>query len=108
LTQINEPIEIRAPEGVQKPGLPEDIPLIEGAEDISAIGDMVSFSVARSTEDVSEFYTEAFADNGWAAEEAEGALPGLLTFTKDTRTATLMIAEEDGRSNVIIMLAAGE
>ncbi len=102
LTDINEPITIKPPERVEKPGLPEDIPLIDGATEVSAIGGMVTFEVKKSMEDVVEFYEEEMKANGWEMDEP--VIPGMLDFSKDGRTAGFMIVEEEDLTGVIIFL----
>ncbi len=80
---INQPIDIQAPEGVEMPGLPDDIPMIAGAQNVSAIGQMVTFEVEQPLDDVAAFYTQAMADNGWQKGEAM-PVPGMMQFTRAT------------------------
>lgn len=106
LEAINEPITISAPEGVAKPGLPDDIPLMEGATEVSAFGQMVSFTVEKPVSDVAAYYKEAMKDNGWTM--GESIIEEMQNYTKDGRTATIMIsqAEEENanKSSVVIMV----
>jgi len=103
LTDINQPIAIQAPEGVEKPGLPKDIPLMEGATDINAMSGFVIFTVARSVEDVVTFYESALQDEGWKIENVEAS--GMLGATKDTRTVSIMVSDQDdGSSQVMISI----
>lgn len=106
-SDINQPIEITAPEGVQV-GLPEDIPLIEGAEELTAIGSIVSFQVAKSAQEVSDYYIATMQDNGWTYKSDESMPPMLHSFAKGERQASLMLGEEDGRTSVTVMVGEPE
>jgi hypothetical protein len=100
---MNKPITIEPPEGVSKTGLPDDIPLIEGATEVVSISGMVNFQVAKTVTEVTEYYTEAMDDNGWKTGDTSG-IPGMLSFTKDKRTAQFMINEDGGTTAVIIIV----
>jgi hypothetical protein len=104
LTDINEDITIEAPEGVDMPGLPEDIPLMDGATEVNAITGITSFQVPATLEEVTAFYQEAMPDNGWTQAEGGGAIPSMLSYEKDGRTATIMMGAEDGETSVTIMV----
>jgi len=107
ITAINKPIKIEAPEGVEKTGLPEDIPLIDGAYEVNAIMGIVSFKVDMAVAEVSEFYKGAMPRNGWTAEEG-AAIPNMLAFGKGDRTVTFMLGEEDSTTSVTIMVNEDE
>nr|MBC7244325.1 hypothetical protein [Chloroflexota bacterium] len=100
LTDINKPITIEAPEGV-KPAMPVDIPIIDGATELSAISGFISFKTTKSVEEVSAFYATQMPANGW--NKGEEAIPGMMSFTKDGRTAQIMIQVEEGKTMVVIM-----
>ncbi len=102
LTDINAPITIEAPEGVAKPDMPEDIPMMDGATDVTSFDTITSFSVAASEDQVVEFYKTQMAAQGWKMEES--IIPTMMDFTKGDRRATIMIAEEGGVTSVTIML----
>lgn len=109
LLEVNEPIEITAPEGVAAPGLPEDIPMMDGATDFAAFGTMATFTVEGAVDDVVAYYESALADNGWTYAEDRSFAPTMLTFTKGSRSATVMVSDnEDGTVGVTIMTEEGE
>lgn len=100
LTDINQPIRITAPEGVQ-PAMPEDIPVMEDAVDLTAIAGIVAYKTARSIEDITAFYEAQMPTQGWTKAQSE--IPGVLSFTKGARQATVMIQTEDGKTTVTVM-----
>ncbi|MBC7261211.1 MAG: hypothetical protein H5T63_04275, partial [Chloroflexi bacterium] len=103
LMDINKPITIEAPAGV-KPPMPEDIPVVADATELSAGFGIVTYKTAQSVEAVTAFYEAQMPAYGWA--KAESAIPGFLSFTKGERTAQVMIQSEEGKTTVTIM--AGE
>jgi len=103
ITEINKPITIEPPTGV-KPAMPEDIPVIEGATELTAVSGFVSYKTTKSVAEVTAFYEQAMPAKGWA--KSEGGIEGMLSFTKGERKATVMIQSEEGKTTVTIM--AGE
>ena len=90
---INKPVDIEKPEGAQEAGLPEDIPLIDGAAEVNTIGPMVMFKVAQPQAEVIAYYEQQMTKNGWAKEDAP--VPMMMTFTKGERTAQVIVGEGD-------------
>jgi len=102
VTEINEPISITAPEGVEKPGLPEDVPLMPGAANVSSFAGISSFEIDATAAEVTEFYMEALEDNGWTYESS--MIETMHTFSKEGRSLTLMVDDESTPTTVTIML----
>jgi len=102
LTDINAPITIEAPQGVAKPGLPEDIPMMDGATDITSFDTFTSFTVAASEDEVISFYKAQMTTKGWKMEES--MIPTMMNFTKGDHSATIMITGEGETTSVTIML----
>jgi len=102
LSDINAPITIKAPEGVAKPGMPEDIPLMDGATDITSLDTFTNFTVSASEDDVISFYKTKMVTQGWKMEES--MMPTMMNFTKGDRSVTIMIAGEGETTSVTIML----
>ena len=98
---INKPITIEKPEGAQEAGLPDDIPLIEGATDVNAIGLMVTFKSPLPQDDVIAYYKEQMAKNGW--EMQESVIPMMMSFTKGDRRAQVMVGEGDAPDVSIVV-----
>jgi hypothetical protein len=100
LTDINKPVKITAPEGVAPP-LPEDIPVMDGATELTAMSGVVSYKTTHSVEEVTAFYNQAMPQKGWQA--GQSAVEGMLSFTKDQRQATVMIQGESGATTVTVL-----
>jgi hypothetical protein len=101
LTDINEPITIEAPDAGET-GLPDDVPMIEGATDTMSIGTMTMFTVEKAADEVMTFYMDEMQANGWQVDEEMGGV--MATFTKDERTAQIMVGEEEGETSVTIVI----
>lgn len=104
LSSVNEPIEILAPEGVEPPGLPQDVPVMEGAEEVASFMGMTSFTVPQTADQTAEWYKEAMEAQGWTLDEASSA-EGMYNYRKAGRIATLYISESDGEAQVVIMVS---
>jgi hypothetical protein len=92
ITDINQPFTIDAPEGVDQPGLPEDVPLYPDAKVTLAMAGMVGFEVDAEMPDVIAFYKEEMASQGWTLDTDGGEV---LSFSKEGRTATVMMSASD-------------
>jgi hypothetical protein len=101
IKDINQPIEIKAPENTELPGLPKDIPMMEGATEVMAMPGIVTFKIAKTPTEVTDFYDAGMRSNGWTKGKEIG-VPGMLQFTKDTRTAQIIISAEGTGSTVMI------
>jgi hypothetical protein len=104
-TDVNEPFTIEVPaEATESSSLPDDIPVPEGTEGVNNMFGMITFTSETSAEEVFAFYQEEMPNNGWTEASAE-AMTGLwmLEYTKDSRTASFMISEDDsGNASVMI------
>lgn len=102
--EVNTPINIEAPKGVAKAGLPDDVPLMADATDVTAFSGIVSFKVTATVDEVIAFYASALAENSWRPGDDQGA-PGIAAYTKDTRSLTLMASDDNGVTSVTIMIS---
>ncbi len=101
ITEINQPITITAPEGVARPGLPDDVPLMAGATDVQSMSGFTGFEVDADVQEVTEYYLEALPDQGWVLDEDMGVM---LMFSKGDRSLMLMIDDSDAPVKVTIMI----
>lgn len=110
-SDVNEPFTIEVPaEALESSSLPDDIPVPEGSADVNNMFGMINFTSETPPEEVFQFYQEEMPKNGWTEASAE-SMSGLwmLEFTKDGRTASIMITEDDaGNAAVMITVAEGE
>jgi len=101
LTDINKPITIEPPAGVES-AMPKDIPVLDDAAELAAGFGMISYKTAKDEATVTAFYEAQMPANGWT--KGESAIPGFLSFTKGERTAQVMIQREEGKTSVVIMI----
>ena len=101
ITDINEPISIEAPAGIEAPGLPEDVPLYPGATMTMAMAGMVGFEVEAELADVTAFYREQMETAGWTLDSE---FEGMLNYSKDGRTAMIVLSESDSTVEGSIMV----
>jgi hypothetical protein len=97
LSDVNQPISIEAPAGVESP-IPADIPIMDDATDLFAVEGMVSFATSQSLEEVTTFYDAQLATQGWT--KGESGMPGMYTYTKGDRTVTFFLSEDAGKTSV--------
>jgi len=106
VTDINRPLDIVAPEAVEPAGLPDDVPMIEGAQNVASALGITTFRVQRGAAVVAQWYLQAMADEGWELDR-EASTDEMLAFTKDDRTAMIVISAEDSDSTSVTVLVDG-
>lgn len=98
LIDINEPITIKAPEGVKKPTMPDDVPVAEDAKNLTLMDNVISYQVSRPEEEMIAFYKREMPANGW--QEQKSPVPVMLDFTKGSRTAKIVLTRQ-GQMTVV-------
>ena len=93
ITDINGPITIEKPAEADEAGLPDDIPLMDGATEVGVFGDVVSFVAPVPQSEVIAYYEREMVANGWTKEDTP--FPSMMSFSKDGRSATVVIGEKD-------------
>lgn len=108
LKSANQPIVIEPPKDCG--GTPEDIPLMTDATDKSSFGTMSTYTSPSAFDAVVEFYKKEMVAQGWAAQEGGMAVDGFaqLTFTKDKRTASVMITADKDKNVTTVMISIEE
>ncbi len=108
LKSANQPITIAPPEDCG--GTPEDIPVMTDATDESSFGTMSTYSSPSAFDVVVEFYKKEMVTKGWAAQEGGMAADGFaqLSFTKDNRTASVMITADKDKNVTTVMVTIEE
>ncbi len=109
LEAINTLAEIELPEEclAQKPA--DDIPVPASATDKARFGGLITFKTADKPDEVVEFYQTELPKLGWTEGDA-GELGDLrtLSFAKDDRSLSIMIAPGDDGTSVVITEQKGE
>jgi hypothetical protein len=104
LLEANTDIQIKPPDTCA-PGAGSDIPKMPDAADMIAMGPVTNYNTASSVADVVAFYQAQMPALGWAAGTADtSATPAKLTFTKGSQTVTITIADNNGKTTVLIQI----
>jgi len=102
LSDINKKIEITPPAGIEKPSVPEDIPIMKGASKLNLAENMINYQVAKGQDEVINYYKAQMQAKGW--KMGQSVVPNMLQFSKEGRTATIMIEEENGQTTITIII----
>ena len=90
-------------------GGPEDIPVLEGAnENFFASAEVVTYFSPATYDELVTFYKEQMPANGWeldASLSVEFGGTAVLTYKKDGRTATVAITPDTSSGKVIVAVA---
>jgi hypothetical protein len=104
LTEVNGSFQIEPPADCEAPAT--DIPIMPDAQEKSAFGEMVTYTSASAFADVVAFYKTEMPNSGWQPSGEPAEMEGFATleFTKDGRTAQVMVSydEEEQVTDVII------
>lgn len=99
---INSEIEIKPPEGVQKPEVPEDVPLPAETKDLLIMLPMISFKISMSADEITRFYEKEMGKRGWI--RVQSPIPGFVAFEKGNRTVQIALTAQGGQTSVAIVL----
>jgi len=102
LTDLNEPITIEPPAAFQA-AMPQDIPLLDDAKEVAAFMGTVTYRTSRSVEEAQAFYDAQMVAMGWTSA---GGFPGFSSFTRDGRTAQVVMTPDDGET--VVTVSTGE
>jgi hypothetical protein len=106
MVDVNQPFTIQPPEeGLSYEALPQDLPIPDGAQELSHIGHVVIYSIAQTAGEVRDYFARQMPDEGWTEGRAEETPYGFrFSFSKDSRTVHLAIGreEESGLTKVLI------
>lgn len=102
LTGVNQPVKIEKPPVEVEAGAAQDIPIMEGATQRTAMPGIVMYQVPKSMADVSSYYVKEMADGGWTLSQGETMLPNMMAFKKGKRSATVMLSDMGGPTQVMI------
>jgi hypothetical protein len=109
ITDINEPFTIEPPSDEEVGGLPDDVPLYPGAEEVTSMGGMTVFTSSDTVEDVADYYKDALESAGWEnTEEMTIATMHTSSWEKDGQTLQLTISPGDNDEGASVMILTGE
>jgi len=108
LSDIGEDLNIQPPEGVGAPGLPEDIPVMEGASNLTVMMGIATYEIETPVQEATDWYLDAMRENGWTYSEDSSMPPMFMGFTKEGREVSLMLSQEEAVTTVAIMFGEEE
>ncbi len=102
LSDVNEPFEIKPPEGCE--GSQLDLPIMADATEKSRFGDIVTYKTEGKPADVATFYKDELAAAGWEpeGEPTEMGEVVILNFAKDDLKLNVMISASEGATQVML------
>jgi hypothetical protein len=104
LTDINAVPPITLPKECESVGSGNKWPMPDGAQITMQTNEMMALTTDKSVVELTEFYTTAMKDAGYAA--SDGAMnstdSSLLPFSKGGKIITVIISQQDGKGTVII------
>lgn len=111
MTDMNQPFTIQVPEeALASSAMPEDIPIPDGAEQLTNMFGMITFLSASTPEEVADHFRAEMMSHGWSqvsADQYGGTF--ILEFAKGTRTASLMISTDpDANKTSVLITAEGQ
>jgi hypothetical protein len=104
VTDANGSFEIVPPAGCESAST--DIPVMADAVETMTYGDMVSYRSPSAFADVMSFYKTEMPAAGWQASGEPMETPGYaqLTYTKDTRTASIMLSSDESTNETTVIV----
>jgi hypothetical protein len=86
-------------------GVPDNIPVMDGASNVVAAGGAVSYSVKSDLAAVEDFYKKGMVDKGWKEDQPAVEVAGVtaaLTYANDTQKAAVALTASGGEVQVAI------
>jgi hypothetical protein len=109
LSNVNQPMDIKAPENCG--GAAKGLPIMKDATEKSSMGDLVIYKSASKVADVLDFYKKEMPAAGWQLEgepEVTGEDLASITFIKGGDKATVQITNDSGKSQVMVNVQKGQ
>ena len=104
LTDINAVAPITLPKECESVGSGNKWPMPDGAKITMQTNEMMALTTDKSVKELTDFYTNAMKDAGYVASDGgmNSTDSSMLPFTKDGKTITVIISQQDGKGTVII------
>lgn len=108
LTEVNGSFEIAPPQGCEGPST--DVPVMADAKDSMTYGDMISYRTTSPFADVAAFYKAEMPAAGWQESGEAMETPEFvqLIYTKEARTATVMLSFDKSANETAVMVQVAE
>jgi hypothetical protein len=110
MSDVNQPFTIQIPEEAVNAGaMPEDIPTPADATEVSNMMGMISFKSASTPAQVADYYRTEMPNNGWTqGSDNDMGDTIMLEYTKDNRTASVMITTDDSTNTTSVIISVAE
>jgi hypothetical protein len=104
LTDINAVAPITLPKECESVGSGNKWPMPDDAKITMQTNEMMALTTGKSVKELTNFYTTAMKDAGYVASDGgmNSTDSSMLPFTKDGKTITVIISQQDGKGTVII------
>lgn len=104
LTDINSVAAIALPKECESVGSGNKWPMPDGAQVTMQTNEMASFTTDKSVKELTDFYTTAMKNSGYTPSDGgmNTADTSMLLFSKDGKTITVIISQQNGKGAVII------
>jgi hypothetical protein len=79
--------------------MPQDVPLLDDAREVASFMGSVTYRTYHTVEEAQAFYDAQMVTLGWTNE---GGFPGFSTFTRDGRTAQVVMTPDEGETVVTV------
>jgi hypothetical protein len=105
LTDVNQPFEIKPPEGCGGEEL--DLPMMPVTKEKTRFGDMISYKTVGTLAEAVEFYKDELPAAGWKPEGDPTEMGELvmLNYLKDDQKLSVMISGTEGDISVILTVS---
>ena len=102
MRDVNGRFTITPPEGCESAA--GDLPVMADATDKTSLGAMLMYKTAATLDEVAEFYRTEMATAGWKPEGEPTKMEQFvqMNFSKDSRTAQVMITSSDDGTQVVV------
>ncbi len=110
MADVNQPFTIQVPEEALASGaMPEDIPVPSDATEVSNMMGMISFKSVSTPAQMADYYRAEMPKNGWT-QSSDNDYDGtfMLEYTKDNRTASVMINTDEETSSTSVIISISE
>ncbi len=112
VTDVNKSIAIEVPqEALDANQPPEDIPVADDAADVNNLFGMITYSTAKTPQEIHDFYKAEMPKNGWTetGDDSFGDM-FMMQYTKDGSTASVTITADatSGKTSVMITVQEPE
>ncbi len=95
--------------GITVGGVPDNIPVMDGAQNLVAAGGGVQYLVSADLKTAEDFYKKGMTDKGWTESDAPIEVAGVnatLSYQNDTQKAVVVITSQGGQTAVQIAVTS--